>query len=157
MSEVEPKAVEGGVAAPPPAEPDRTLDALVSLTQRIHQDFMASGELNVPRSLATLRKEAGGAGFGGDSDGIYRFLQAQASAAAEHERNRREAGLGGAMRRTLDTMTALRDKASVVEVAQAKPFRDPALDAGENSLLTAKVHAAIARIEALSRGGKPPA
>ena len=67
---------------------------------------------------------------------------------------RKEAGLGGTLRKTIEHMPALKAKPSVTEMAETKPFRDPVADAGEDALLTQKVHAAIARMDAMM--GRPP-
>jgi hypothetical protein len=85
---------------------------------------------------------------------VYRYLLHTAWEASERERLRKEAGLGGAVRRTIEKLPVVKNKPSIMETAEAKPYRDPAVDAGDDAMLTHKVHAALARMDAMM--GRPP-
>lgn len=137
---------------PPPA--DTAMASVVQLVQRIRAEAAASGEVDVPGALASLRAEASAQGFASDAAGLAAYLQHEADAVAELDRQRREGGLGGLLRRTADALPALRGKATTAEIAAARPYRDPVYEAGEGSLLTARVHAAQARMDAAMRGGR---
>ena len=137
---------EGGAEGGGVRQPDSTLLAIKALITRIREDASAMGGVNVPRSLASLRSEAEAEGFHSDAEGIYAFLLAAAAREAAAEREKRETGLGGVLRRAAAASPTLRAKASTVEAASRRPFRDPALDLGEGSLLTRKVHEAAARV-----------
>ena len=79
--------------------------------------------------------------------GIAAYMQQEARAAAELDIARRERGLGGLFRRTLESSAVLRNKAATADAAAARPFRDPAMELGYDSLLVRRVQAARARME----------
>ena len=135
-----PKA-EGGAA---PA-PDATCAAIRALIGRIREDVQASGSVNVPRALARMRADAKHDGFPTDATGLYAFLGKQVAAEEALEREKRETGLGGVMRRMAASSTAVRARATTVEAAARRPFRDPAWDTGDDSLLAQKVRETVAR------------
>ena len=148
-----PKAAEAGAgAAAAAAPPDVTCAAIKALVARVREDVQLTGQVNVPRALVRLRADARADGFATDAAGLHAFLQKTVEAEAEIERERRDAGLGGLLRRTAAASTALRAKATTVEVASRKPFRDPAWDTGDDSLLARKVRETAAR----ALGGPPP-
>lgn len=122
--------------------------------QRIREDFQSSGgQLDIPRTLRVLRAEAAGQGFGSDAASLYAFLLHRAEEAKELERQRLETGLGGLARRTINSSSMLKGKLSVSDSAVTKGFKDPGAEAGENSILTAKVRNTIAKMEAsMGRG-----
>jgi hypothetical protein len=132
------------------AAPDVTCAAIKALLSRIREDVQASGAVNVPRALARLRAEAKQDGFSTDAGGLHAFLRKQVEAEKVLEREKRETGLGGVLRRTAASTSALRARATTMEAAALRPFRDPAWDTGDGSLLATKVR------DALSKAGGPP-
>lgn len=148
-SENEDKTV---AAAAPPAHPDIVCAMIKALVARVREDTAAAGSVNVPRSLARLRADVRTSGFDTSAEGLHAFLQKQVEEEAEIERDKRETGLGGALRRAAASSAVLRSKATTVEAAARRPFRDPAVDTGDNSLLARKVREATAR----ALGGPPP-
>lgn len=85
--------------------------------------------------------------------GLYRYFLKKAHDEAELERLRREAGLGGALRTVITKNRNMRGL-TVMEVAEAQPYRDPVLDAGHDALLTQRVHKAVARFDEMMRAAK---
>lgn len=130
-----------------PLPVDITCNAIVALASRIRSDFQQLGRVDVPRSLAKLRREAGNAGFGTDQSGLYMYLQQEAADQVERERLRRETGLGGAVRKTVDRTGVLRGKLVPSEAAQMRPFRDPTIELGEDSILARKVREAANKLQ----------
>ena len=80
-------------------------------------------------------------------------MSARAQQAEEIETQRREAGLGGFMRRAAASTSLLRGKAVVAEEATMRPFREPPVDA--DAMLARKVAAARAKLVA-AHSGVPP-
>lgn len=143
---------KAATAAGLPAPQDVALLAVVALVHRVRRDAQAGGGgVDVPATIAALRSEAASAGFGGDAASLWAYLQSEASAGARQEQARREAGLGGLMRRAAEAAPWVRGRAAVVEAAAQRPFVDPGLEAGDGSLLTSRVREATARLEAASR------
>jgi hypothetical protein len=128
-------AAKGGKPAPI----DTTCMAIKALVQRIREDHQQTGVVHVPRTLARLRKEAEQAGYLTDTQGLYSYLLHAAEEQQQVERERREGGLGGMLRRTVQNSTVLRNKATTAEAAMLKGYRDPAQELGEDSLLTRKL------------------
>ena len=141
-------------AAGRPAPADGAMQAIVQLVQRLRADAQASGEVDVPGSLAALRAEAVAAGCAPDAAGLAAYLRSQAARAVELDAERRASGLGGLLRRVADGLTALRGKPALAELHAARPYRDPAFELGEEALLAAKVTAVNARMDAAMRGGR---
>ena len=137
---------------PPPS--DTAMKGVVQLVQRLRKEINESGEVDVPRYLGELRSEATALGFPSDAAGLSAFLQHEADAAANLDRDRREAGFGGLLRRTVEATPVLRGKAALADVAATRPFRDPAFDVGFDALLTQRVHAATSRMDAMMKGGR---
>ena len=138
-------------AAAAPAHPDIVCAMIKALVARVREDTAAAGSVNVPRSLTRLRADVRTSGFETTAEGLHAFLQKQVEEEAEIERDKRETGLGGALRRAAASSAVLRSKATTVEAAARRPFRDPAVDTGDNSLLARKVREATAR----ALGGPP--
>jgi hypothetical protein len=132
----------GGGAA---TSPDVTCAAIKALLSRIREDVQASGAVNVPRALARLRTEAKEDGFSTDAAGLYEFLHKEVEAEKALEREKRETGLGGILRRTAATSSALRSRATTLEAAAQRPFRDPAFDTGDDSLIAMKLRDVMAK------------
>lgn len=143
--------LEGGGSGAATASPDVTCAAIKALLSRIREDVQASGAVNVPRALARLRNEAKQDGFSTDAGGLYAFLRKQVEAEKVLEREKRETGLGGVLRRTAAASSVLRARATTMEAAAQRPFRDPAWDTGDGSLLATKLRDALAKA-----GGPPP-
>ena len=78
-------------------------------------------------------------------------MQKETQRAAALDRERKETGLGGLLRRTITSSRVLNGKPSVVEVAASRPFRDPTYDLGEDSMLTQRVREASRKLQ-LDRG-----
>ena len=74
-------------------------------------------------------------------------MQHEARAAADLDQQRREAGLGGMLRRTLESSALLRNKPATADAAAARRYRDPTPDIGAESLLARKLRIANARLE----------
>jgi hypothetical protein len=145
-----------GAAAPAAAAPDTTCLAIKALVARVREEVAASGVVHVPRALEHLRTDAAAEGFGTDSAGLYAFIQRRALEERSLERETREAGLGGLLRRTAAASPALRSKASTLEAAARRPFRDPAADLGDRGaegLLAVRVRETNAKLF----GGAPRA
>jgi hypothetical protein len=136
------EAVAKGQAAPA----DTTSLCIRALIGRIRADMQAAGQVNVPRTLSKLKSDAADAGFGTDSQGIYQYLVSSAEREAEIERGRKESGLGGFMRRLATTSKVLRGKTTTSEAVMMRPFRDPAFDISEDSLLVEKWRDAAAKM-----------
>lgn len=127
---------------------DDTLKAIIAVCERIKTDASNTGRIDVPRSLARLRRDAMERGFSPDASGIYNVVRQIAAEGVEMERMRRETGLGGALRKTVDRIPTLKGKGTVLEMAESKIYRDPAVDAGtDDTLLARKVHAAVKPME----------
>ena len=137
---------------PPPH--DNAMRAIVQLVQRIRNEAAATGEVNVPLALSSMRSEAAALGFSSDAAGLAAYLQHEADVIAQLDRERREAGLGGLVRRIVDSTPVLRGKAATADIAASRPFRDPAYELGWDSLLAQRVAAANARMDAAMRGGR---
>ncbi len=127
------------------ASPDIACAMIKAIITRVREDAAVSGAVNVPRSLARLRADALNEGFSTDAAGLNAYLQKQVEAEAELERDKRESGLGGALRRAAATSAVLRSKATTIEAASRRPFRDPAIETGDDSLLSRKLREATAR------------
>lgn len=84
---------------------------------------------------------------------MYQYFLKKARDEAELERLRREAGLGGTLRGVISKNRNMRGL-TVIETAEAQPYRDPAVDAGADALLTQRVHKAIARFDDMMRAAK---
>lgn len=157
MSELEKQAAEaaaaGGASAAAPV--DTAMRAIVQLVQRLRAEANAAGgEVNVPAALAGMRREATALGFAPDAAGLAAFLQHEAGDVERRDRERKEAGLGGLLRRVAAAMPALRGKASLGDLHASRPYRDPAYELGLEALLAEKVGAANARMDAAMRGGR---
>jgi hypothetical protein len=139
---------------------DDTLKAIVAVCERIKSDASNSGRIDVPRSLARLRRDAVERGYDPDASGIYSVVQQIARESREMERARQETGLGGALRKTvIQKIPTLKGKRTTLEVAESNFYRDPAVDAGtDDTLLARKVHAAVKPMEdalrQMRRGGQ---
>ena len=61
------------------------------------------------------------------------------------------------MRRTITSSRVLANKPAVLEVASSRPYRDPGLELGEDSLLTQRVREASRKmqLDVGVPGGKP--
>lgn len=157
MSAVAAEAATAAAAAPPgtevPPPEDAAMRALIQVMHRIRADAQASGEVNVPSTLATLRGEAAALGFSSDAVGLAGFLQYEADAMAALDRARREAGLGGLLRRVADGWPSLSGKLSLADVAASRPYYDPSEELGPSALLAVRVRNAVARVEG-SMGGR---
>jgi len=136
-----PKGGEGSGAR----APDVTCAAIKALIARVREDVQTTGVVHVPRALARLRADARHDGFATDAAGLYAFLRKQVEADEAVEREKRETGLGGLLRRTAAASTAVRARATTVVAATRKPFRDPGWDRGDDSLLARKVRETTAR------------
>jgi len=134
--------------------------------------------MDVPRTLAAVKQEAKAYGFTPDSTGalpthrpspsppplrhwpvprcagVYQYLLKRAADQAQVEQQRLEAGVGGALRSVISKTRSVRGL-SVVDVEENKPYRDPAVDTGRDSLLATRVHKAVYRMEQLMKGQKP--
>ena len=84
---------------------------------------------------------------------MYRFFLKKARDEAEMDRLRREAGVGGMLRGVISKNRNMRGL-TVIEAAEAQPYRDPAVDAGQDALLTQRVHKAIGRFDDMMRAAK---
>lgn len=143
-------AAGAAAAAAVPAAPvrsDTTLEAVSGLVDRIRAEAEATGAVSVPRTLKRLKEEAASRGFKGDAEGLYAYVLAKAVEAEDAERERKETGLGGALRRTINRSPVVRNAASTVELATARPYRDPAIDTGDDSILARKVHGGVKRFD----------
>lgn len=125
---------------------DTTCLGVKALVQRIREDAQVSGSVNVPRTLARLRQDALNAGYSTDTQGMYHFLLAAAEEEAALERERREAGLGGFIRRTLQSNGVLRNKHTTVEAAMMRGFEDPEYKLGAGSIIVQKYRAAAGKL-----------
>jgi hypothetical protein len=134
------------LAAGRPAPADTACLGIRALLQRIREDMASTGAVNVPGTLARLRAEASQAGYSTDTHGMYQYLMEAAAAEEAVERNRREAGLGGLLRRVGATSAVLRGKATTMEAAMMRGFRDPGVELGEDALLVRKYREAAARL-----------
>ncbi len=129
-----------------PVPLDTTCVAIKTLIQRIREEVAMTGVVNIPRTLARLRAEAEQAGYATDTHGLYTYLMTAAEKEQEVERQRRETGLGGALRRTAQKSAVLRNKPTTMEAAMMKGYRDPGQELGEDSLLTRKLREAQAKV-----------
>lgn len=143
---------EGKEEAPRRAGPDNTCGSIVAVVQRIRESTSQMGRVDVPAVLRSLKNEAGASGFTSDSQGLYEYLQHEAEAEAAATRARKETGLGGLVRRSNASSSFLKNKATVTEAAVNKSYIDPGRDVGEDSLVTKRVRAAVASMEAKMRG-----
>lgn len=132
---------------------DNTCATIAAVAARIREAASANGRVDVPAALRSLKAEAASEGFGSDSAGLYAYLRHRAAAEAEAARVRREQGLGGLVRRANAASPLLRNKATVLEAAEYKGYVEPGRDVGEESMVTKKVRAAVAKMEASMRGG----
>ena len=137
---------------------DATLLSILSVLDAVKADAAASGAINVPRSLAALRAEAASRGLAPDAAGVFAVAQHMSVEAAAAERARHESGLGGALRRVVAALPALRNRRTIIEEAEVRPFINPAAQTGApDALLSRKVNAAVdamnARVRELS--GRP--
>jgi hypothetical protein len=129
-----------------PRPSDTACLGIKALVTRVREDAAAYGAVSVPRALAKLRHEAAVAGFATDTAGLYQYLMSAAEAEVEAERQRREGGLGGAIRRLVEASPFLRGRVTLTEAASVRPFRDPADDTAEDSLVAHRYHTFAARV-----------
>lgn len=108
----------------------------------------AGGEVNVPRALKSLRKDAAAAGFPRDAAGLFGYLQLRALQEDEAEAAKRNSGLGGLLRSSVagsqaagGLLSTLRSS-TTLEQASSRPFRDPGAELGEDSALTRSLRSA---------------
>lgn len=118
---------------------DTTCASIKALVSSIRDDASGTGQVNIPRSLAKLREEATGQGFPSDASGLFAYLSKAAAEESEMELVRRNSGLGGLLRRGAAESPLLRSKASTLEMAASKTFKDPGAELGEESLLVRKM------------------
>lgn len=130
----------------PGASTDTTCAAIKAVVQRIKDDSALSGVVNVPRTLSNLRAEAESAGYRTDAAGLHSYLSATAEEEEAKEIERREAGLGGLMRRTAQSSAVLRSKLTTGEAALLREYKDPSIELGRDALLATKVREATARM-----------
>lgn len=135
-----------GAGAAGNAGADTTCAAIRAVVQRVRDDAALSGIVNVPRTLHNLRQEAVAAGYSTDAAGLHMYLVASAEEEVERERQRREAGLGGLMRRAAATNPILKSKMTTNEAAMLRDFRDPAIELGPDALLASKVREATQKM-----------
>jgi len=129
------------------------------VVEAVKRDAAETGAINVPRALAGLRREAAKSGLAADAAGVFAVAQRISAEAAAEERARRESGLGGALRRTVAALPALRGRRTIVEEAEVRPFVDPAVQTGApGSLLAEKVSTAVEtmqrRVREMQGGGR---
>jgi hypothetical protein len=108
----------------------------------------AGGEVNVPRALKSLRRDAAAAGFPRDAAGLFGYLQLRALQEDEAEAAKRNSGLGGLLRSSVagsqagsGLLSTLRSS-TTLEQASSRPFRDPGSELGEDSALTRSLRSA---------------
>jgi hypothetical protein len=131
------------------------LAAILSVCERIRTDSASAGQINVPRTLHSLRREASARGLPPDEAGVFAVVQQLAAEASELERQRIETGLGGALRKTVKAVPVLRGKRTVAELAEAQRYVDPAVETGvADSILANKVHRAVGRLQAMQGRGQ---
>lgn len=134
--------------------PDTTMFCIKELVQRIREDAQAAGGIvNVPRTLTRLRQEAKVAGFATDTQGLYQYLLFAAERDSQAEKERHESGLGGYLRKLVQTSAVLRGKLSTGEAASVRPFRDPMDELPHDSYLLQKFNNTVARMFVGGGGG----
>jgi hypothetical protein len=150
MKDTQTATSTGGDSAPAVAEavdePDTTCSAIKALVSRIRDDIQATGVVNVPVSLANIKKQALEAGYSTDTQGLFAFLGKAVEESKRLERERLETGLGGFIRRIIKSQPVLRNKLTTIELASVRPFRDPLDELGHDSLLATRVHDAMRRL-----------
>lgn len=124
---------------------DATCLALQALVGRVRDEAQNSGVADVPRALARLRAEAEIEGFDTDALGLHAYLSKRAEEEAAAAEAARRTGLGGLLR-SAAAASALSKAATTAEVAVRRPYRDPAVDLGEDSLLTRRVRETSLRV-----------
>jgi len=127
-------------------EPDITCSAIKALVSRIRDDIQASGAVNVPASLANIKKQAQDAGYSTDTQGLFAFLGKSVEESKRIEQERLETGLGGLLRRIIKSQPVLRNKLTTIEQASVRPFRDPTDELGPDSLLSSRVNDALKKL-----------
>lgn len=118
---------------------DITCATIKALINRIREDAQVYREVNVPRSLNRLKKEAIENGYSTDADGLYSYLLDSAMKEEAAVQERLKSGLGGFIRKTTANSALLRNKGTVVESAMQKAYHDPTAELGHDSLLAKKV------------------
>jgi len=150
MKDTQTATSTGGDSAPAVAEavdePDTTCSAIKALVSRIRDDIQATGVVNVPVSLANIKKQALEAGYSTDTQGLFTFLGKAVEESKRLERERLETGLGGFIRHIIKSQPVLRNKLTTIELASVRPFRDPLDELGHDSLLATRVHDAMRRL-----------
>ena len=124
---------------------DATCLALQALVSRVRDEAQSTGVADVPRALKRLRAEADKEGFSTDALGLHAYLSKQASEERAANEAARNTGLGGLLRSTA-AASPLLSKATTLEAASRRPYRDPAAELGEGSLLTRRVRETSARL-----------
>jgi hypothetical protein len=124
---------------------DATCLALQALVARVRDDAQSGGAADVPRALARLRAEAEGEGFSTDALGLHAYLSKRAAEEAAAAEAARRTGLGGLLR-SAAAASALSKAPTTAELAARRPYRDPAVELGEDALLTRRVREASARV-----------
>jgi len=127
--------------------PDTTCFCIKELVQRIREDAQAAGGVvHVPRTLTRLRQEAKAAGFATDTQGLYQYLMYAAERDSQAEKERHETGLGGYLRKLIQSSAVLRGKPSTGEAAAMRIFRDPLDELDHESLLVQKYRESVSRM-----------
>jgi hypothetical protein len=123
---------------------DPTCASIKALVSFIREDVSSSGtgQVNIPLTLSRLKERAQEAGFSSDASGLFGYLSKTAAEEEELEREKRNSGLGGLLRRSAVESPLLRTKATTYEAAGTRSYRDPGVELGEDSLLTKKVREA---------------
>jgi hypothetical protein len=124
---------------------DATCLALQALVGRVRDEAQNSGAVDVPRALARLRSEAETEGFPTDAMGLHAYLSKRAEEEAAAVAAARSTGLGGLLR-SAAAASVLSKAATTAELAVRRPYRDPAVELGEDSLLTRRVRETSARV-----------
>lgn len=127
-------------------EPDTTCSAIKALVSRIRDDIQSTGAVNVPASLANIKKQAQDAGYSTDTQGLFAFLGKSVEESKRIEQERLETGLGGMLRRIIKSQPVLRNKLTTIEQASVRPFRDLADELGPDSLLSIRVNDALRKL-----------
>lgn len=118
---------------------DITCVTIKALINRIREDSQVYREVNVPRSLNRLKKEAVENGYATDADGLYSYLLDSAMKEEALVQERLHSGLGGFIRKNSANSSLFRNKGTVVESAMQKSYKDPTVELGQESLLAKRV------------------